>query len=172
MKTFKDLSLEQRTQIGQYYTDGLEASAIAPLYGTDKKVINNVVHFLRKSGVVIPYKIARPVKKVKQELLVLPTNNDVVKAKILQRWSNSDKREAYKIYRESNIQAVMARFNTTEQKAYYLMQKGRKISGVKGKRQYTVKATPKPAVKQESNSESLGFFVIGAVVGAVLGAIF
>lgn len=71
MKTFKEITLAERTEIGQYYKDGLTASAIAPLYGTDKKTINNVVSFLRNHGVIIPFKV-KPRSIKPKELLVIP----------------------------------------------------------------------------------------------------
>ena len=182
MKAFKDLSLKERTEIGQFYKDGLEANAIAPLYGTDVRAVQNVVTYLRTHGVEIPYKIKRWKKKTATtpELLVLPEEPKPVAKTSTKKdgrfiYKNSDKRTAYSMYRHDGIDAVVAHFKTTKSKAYYLMQEGRELSGVKGKRYNTVKPakeikrTEKMPTESKMNGDNIGFLIVGGVVGLLAG---
>ena len=168
MKTFKDITLEQRTQIGNYYKDGMKATAIAPLYGTDAKTVYNIVSYLREHGMVIPAKLVvkKRVKAQPKELLVLP---DEPKKENLTRtsWSDSKKKQAYYLYKKENVTSVMKEFNINESKAYYLIQEGRKLlHPFKKTRTRTVVA--KPATEKNIG---LGWFFLGVMVGAFVVAI-
>lgn len=70
----KELTLEKKLQIGNYFKDGLKAKDIAPLYGITETNVYTVIDMLRRQGVVIPFK---NIKRKKTELL--PTVNEVKK---------------------------------------------------------------------------------------------
>ncbi len=160
MKTLRDLTLEQRTQIGQYYKDGLTAKDIAPLYGIKKSDVNNTIAFLRSSGVEIPFKVK---KKKHKELLILPTDfKSGVSPKT--KHTKMEKREAYRIYRTAgSIEAVMTELIVSKEIAYYLMKQGRELSGVKaprrGKRARKTSVAPKITSKVESPDRFQPWFV-------------
>lgn len=173
MTTLKSLTLEQRTQIGQYYKDGLTAKAIAPLYGLKQGDVNNAITFLRKNGVQIPFKNKRVEKKVKTpELLVLPEVKTAVKKMVAKRkYANSEKREAYRIYRtngKTGVNEIMSTFEVTKNMAYYLIQQGRTLSGVKGKVRVAHVSTPSRRIE----GDNVGFFVLGAIATLLVQSIF
>ena len=157
--SLRKISLEQRLKIGELYKDGLKATKIAPLYNITTGDVNYVVHFLRNSGVIIPYKNKRRVKK--PELLVLPEEFKKKEHKRFSRYTKTMKREAYALYKQTrNIEDVMKAFNLTKNCAYYIMKGGRALSGG----QPSTRRTRTVVARESDEGVVLGYAVIAGVV--------